>query len=660
MFRSSGLGLLALLRGIRSIGHTLKSFIFRFLLFWPRVLRGLRRIWSLSSGTGPKDVPKKKGGQTGPSFPVASGACEGYSAIYASHVFNRAEDFHLSPMMGQSQSMPQSPASSLAPSLPGSPQRSDRQLPVGTRFPFPRPFASQVSVVNIPVADGSGIWSDRKTRSIKLMHSDQVSRYVNKSDILPVISKYRLGPTEVDLPQYSYAKRPKGWIPATHPGGALYFYNPERRIFTDVYMYDTDLSAEIHAFAAHLDGERARLLHPNRFPQTHYDLVLDIIKTEDDETTWAYYYVDHSTKTLFWLHPYECEESLLGEVRGVQEASHVKLRLESLYWVHWSLYPTGPDWREFPENALNELLGALVSSGIDSLTSKVSTSPYTAAEMESMRNFIKEAESLGKGNPHVITSVAHWRFLHFHGQKSSRQDRYKSIYKGSSRKRTILVRILSPVLFFFPDVHLRELEKVWTDKIIVEALWKEFMQKLVSEWTEFVLYSTVMLAANVAFLAIPGVIVAPQYPTPPDAWIKPSPAQIASSISLVFSIGSIITGLLLIRRNRTMMTKSPESAWYYLHGMNWRVVGLEPLAIVFSLTYALLMWSAWGFFIALLIFSFQNTSMRIWIPVGTAAGVITILIIWCVGNTWDPEEQEEEPIDSLYEVEPRVGNGTQA
>lgn len=108
-----------------------------------------------------------------------------------------------------------------------------------------------------------------------------------------------------------------------------------------------------------------------------------------------------------------------------------------------------------------------------------------------------------------------------------------------------------------------------------------------------------MLAANVAFLAIPGVIVASQ---------PQSPAQVISSISLMFSIGSIITGLLLIRRNRTMMTKDPRNAvrnnplmsysselirfqWYYLQGMQWRAVGLEPLAIVFSLTYALLMWS---------------------------------------------------------------------
>ncbi|KAH9071193.1 hypothetical protein EDB83DRAFT_321597 [Lactarius deliciosus] len=801
VFRS-GLGLLALVRAIRSIGHTLKSFILRCVLFWPHILHGLTRIWPLRSRTGPKGVPKKTGGRAGPSFPRASGACKGYSTIYASRDFNRAgephsqlgpsnaEVLHLNPMMA-SQSLPQSPASSRASSLHGSPRPSDRQLSVGSnasiadsihsgaqlpirrlnnpltlthsratatqfagaprpdrsRPPSPSPFRplpqsttlpspggaqlprdtsdgsrrssidinisppsrppsptsgsehstqgpssttvfgpyfpealasssdqpryqpsfpqpSTSSFVAISVADVSGVWPDGKTRSIGLMHSEQVSRYVNKGDVQRVDSEYRLHPMEVDIPQYSHAKCPEGWVPATHPGGSLYFYNAERRIFTDVYMYDDDLSAEIHAFAALLDKERTEPL-----PTDNYDLVLDIIKVTDDETVWAYYYVDHVSKTLFWQHFYECKDSLLREVHGVQEPGHLKLRLESLYWVHWSLYP-GPDWRKFPENASNELLGALLSSGIDSLTSKVSTSPYTVAEMESMRDFIKEAETLGPEDPHVIASVArllsfyaHWRFLHFHGQKCSRQDRYKSIYKGSSRKRTILVRTLSPILFFFPDIHLVELEKVWTDEIVVEALWKEFMQKLVSEWTEFVLYSTVMLAANVAFLAIPGVIIAPPYPTPPvpnNTWIKPSPAQITSSISLVFSIGSIITGLLLIRRNRTMMTKGPKSAWYYLHGMRKRWFGLEPLAIIFSLTYALLMWSVWGFFVALLIFSFQNTSMRIWIPMGTAAVTITALIGWCIGNTWqwDPEEQDEELTDRPYEPERQGGIGT--
>ena len=63
-----------------------------------------------------------------------------------------------------------------------------------------------------------------------------------------------------------------------------------------------------------------------------------------------------------------------------------------------------------------------------------------------------------------------------------------TIYKDSCRNHTKLFRFLSPLCFFFPDAHLRELEKLWTDDIIVEALWRDFMQKLVSEWTEFVLY----------------------------------------------------------------------------------------------------------------------------------------------------------------------------
>jgi len=68
--------------------------------------------------------------------------------------------------------------------------------------------------------------------------------------------------------------------------------------------------------------------------------------------------------------------------------------------------------------------------------------------------------------------------------------------------------------------------------------------------------STVMLATNVAFIAIQGIV-----PTPSDTGrIKASPVQIASSISLFFSIGSITTGLLLIRRNRTMAVQGAGKA----------------------------------------------------------------------------------------------------
>jgi hypothetical protein len=52
----------------------------------------------------------------------------------------------------------------------------------------------------------------------------------------------------------------------------------------------------------------------------------------------------------------------------------------------------------------------------------------------------------------------------------------------------------------------------------------------------------VLLNANVAFLAIPSV--------DPGNHIR-TPAQLASYISIVTSIGSVVVGLLLLRQHRT-------------------------------------------------------------------------------------------------------------
>jgi chaperone required for assembly of F1-ATPase len=65
----------------------------------------------------------------------------------------------------------------------------------------------------------------------------------------------------------------------------------------------------------------------------------------------------------------------------------------------------------------------------------------------------------------------------------------------------------------------------------------------------------VLLSANVGFLAIPGVVLSnlsgTNITSANQVVIFTSPAQIASSLSVVGSIGSIIIGLLLVRHNRT-------------------------------------------------------------------------------------------------------------
>ena len=127
------------------------------------------------------------------------------------------------------------------------------------------------------------------------------------------------------------------------------------------------------------------------------------------------------------------------------------------------------------------------------------------------------------------------------------------------------------------------MEKLWTDEVIIETVWKNFMTKLLAEWEGVILWvrvqrvwlalqkihviaiqSTVMLTANVGFLAIPGVVLSnlsgSTISSASGIYIFTSSSQIASSLSVEASIGSIVTGLLLARHNRTKQKEDPAGA----------------------------------------------------------------------------------------------------
>jgi hypothetical protein len=73
-----------------------------------------------------------------------------------------------------------------------------------------------------------------------------------------------------------------------------------------------------------------------------------------------------------------------------------------------------------------------------------------------------------------------------------------------------------------------------------------------------------MLSANVGFLAIPGVVISNlsgiDITSASQVRIFTSPAQIASSLSMLASIGGIMIGLLLVRHNRTKVDEDPPGA----------------------------------------------------------------------------------------------------
>lgn len=164
------------------------------------------------------------------------------------------------------------------------------------------------------------------------------------------------------------------------------------------------------------------------------------------------------------------------------------------------------------------------------------------------------------------------QFINLYGQKGARLDQDRSVHGMDVYSRTFVLRVLSPAMFYAPEVHLQSLEKIWVDRIIHASHWLEFIRKLTGEWQEFVvivlcyclvfrdeeltllfIQDTVILTANMAFLAIQSV------DNGGNLVPNRSVAQVASYISIVTSLGSILLSLLLIRQNRSKKNNAAEA-----------------------------------------------------------------------------------------------------
>ncbi|KAH9962936.1 hypothetical protein BC827DRAFT_1266739 [Russula dissimulans] len=115
-------------------------------------------------------------------------------------------------------------------------------------------------------------------RFVRLIHSEQVPRYTKNIKMqvafCSIVSRedtpYDVKPLTTTFPYYAEPTSPEEgslkldcspWIPATHPDGALYFYDPERRLFTDTDMHSPTLWDEIEDFYRYLQ-QILRVDHP--------------------------------------------------------------------------------------------------------------------------------------------------------------------------------------------------------------------------------------------------------------------------------------------------------------------------------------------------------------------------------------------------------------
>ncbi|CAA7270234.1 unnamed protein product [Cyclocybe aegerita] len=361
---------------------------------------------------------------------------------------------------------------------------------------------------------------------------------------------------------YSPPAAPENWTPFTHPEGSVYFQNKMLAtypILTDVYVYETSAREE-------LEGYINKILtyinqHAVQLPQDDICLVLEFRKSKNC----GYYFVNHARRCLFWLAEFDAID-FLAAVKVHYEPSHVAHEMQALYWLHNEYFPS-PDIHPMAPKVLTELEDILHQAIGDALTSSSPTMPYTIDVLQQMLALTKsvklvavslqvelDQQDRGSGSTSMmyrfLHNFYHEYFLHLHGQRAARLDRDQPIHP--TYQRTFLMTIFSPLLFYGPEIHSKTLQKTAVDAMVRKADWDVVLAQLTDGWKQLNIYATVMLAANVAFLAIPSIEGMDDASAPGRcSW-----QQSISYLSTMGSLGSIILGLFLVQLHNTTLKAS--------------------------------------------------------------------------------------------------------
>ncbi|KAL4255583.1 hypothetical protein AB1N83_011444 [Pleurotus pulmonarius] len=243
------------------------------------------------------------------------------------------------------------------------------------------------------------------------------------------------------------------------------------------------------------------------------------------------------------------------------------------------------------------------------------TAESAVDQLRSMLQAISAAESqVGKfaaGSTFVLHHSMHIRLRHklmtslFRAQEAS----------GSSTDaiHSYAFNLISPMLFYTPEFHLRILRGMYGDTLVYTSVAKETLQKLNEEWQDFIINAAVLLNANIALLAIQSV-------DDSGTSTSRSPIQIFSYAPMAMSTGTIVLGLLLVRQTRTKTPKRIAAAML-AHSIHTR-------AILYSLPYALLMWAMLTFGGAFTSLCFIATNAATRAILGVFCAVIAMLTVW--------------------------------
>lgn len=477
---------------------------------------------------------------------------------------------------------------------------------------------------------------------LKPMTASDVRRYSKKSQIQRTDTAFVIaaGRKDFSIPD----KIDAGdliWDCQIHPHGTLYFSSeqvtwkdPEMEttmvqitVFTDTDVRKQSNSAIVSSCVRTL-LDQAQIA--GTLEDTLTELTVDLCTNTRGELECKYYFVAPDQRALFWGNDFEAM-NLFGEVKGVTNG-HIKYAMEAEYWMHRELYPN--DCKITPE-LHRELQAMILHAYTDTIFSEVSLAPFDTDELKRALDIVDYLNGIVNKPDSIINDQYIWayarlmrmftraRFSNFYGEIGARLGTDHTVYaEDNYLDRRPIVKLFNLVLFGSPSSHVRKIDSVWVDQSVNRPRWKMFMNGLTTEWSGLAIYSTVMLAVDISFLAVPAIGQRPS-------------AQISLYISSLWSVASLVVSALLAQSSGHQ--DSIDRATAFMARMTRSLHGKENLAIIFSLPYALVIWGMVFFFLALSLVIFLSADVTTWCTVGPAWLLVIGFIGWPVWAARGPQ-----------------------
>ncbi|KAG1853829.1 hypothetical protein C8R48DRAFT_722486 [Suillus tomentosus] len=518
-------------------------------------------------------------------------------------------------------------------------------------FPMPEPYIPQqlippqlVLPPQVPKANPSSA-PNTNIRLVPFAAND-ISRYENRPFVDTDQRRDGIQALTRQFPNKSCPWLSGDWELCVHPEGVLYLHNKCKSVFTEATM-DSNMFGFLDECVNALEELAQPATPPVDLRADNIELVVQLAQNEGGDVSCYYYFVDHTDRILFWLHDRDqAKDDIFSGLQGVMDLSHIRYSLESEYWTHCESYPKHQMNRS---KIVKELRGLVMHASAEIITSDTSLSPFDGDELSrilGLINHLKENALDDDNDQHstcVIARFMHYfyraKYFNFCGLPCARLEADKSVYKNDEDTHPLTSSAsfaLNVMLFLAPQSHLEELRKVWVDECINTPRWKDFNKNLMTEWTGITIYSTVMLAVDVSFLAVPNVNIGQSQ----------SIGIIVTYLSIIFITGSLIVSVLLVRQNQRYGFESADKATDFLSHMTGTFFGVRALATVHSLPYAMLMWGMIYFAIAILYNVFKSTKVAMLASVVGGCVVVTMFIFWFI---WAAREfRLFEPLEKIF------------